>query len=287
VATRVRRWLKEGAFDLLHVHEPATPSVSLLALWAADLPVVATFHTANERSRAMSSAAAILRPAMEKISARIAVSEIARETLVRHVGGEPVVIPNGIFVDRFSTAVGRAQWQAPGPAIGFLGRADEPRKGLDVLVRAMPAVVARHPDARLLVAGAGSHGHPGAIGRLSEHEKAEFLSSLGVYVAPQIEGESFGIVLLEAMAAGAPVVASRLPAFVDVTRGGRDAELFATADPAGLAEAIARVLDDPGHADRLRSSALDGVRRFDWSRVALDVEAVYAAVLAGSVVGER
>lgn len=280
VAAKVRRWLKEGDFDLLHVHEPSTPSVALLALWSTDRPVVATFHTANDRSRAMSSAAAILRPAMEKISARIAVSEVARQTLVRHVGGEPVVIPNGIFVDQFVRAAPRPEWQGQGPTIGFLGRADEPRKGLDVLVAAMTQVRAKHPQARLLVAGHGSD-RSTAIGPLSETDKARFLSSLTVYVAPQVEGESFGIVLLEAMAAGAPVVASRLPAFVDVSRRGRDADLFDTGNPDAAARTISRLLDEPDRRAALQRSATEGVRRFDWSRVAVDVEAVYAAVLAG------
>ena len=92
VAARVRRWLRDGRFDVGHLHEPATPSIALLALWAAECPVVATFHTSNVRSRAMSASAAILRPSMEKITARIAVSEYARDTLVNHIGGEPVVM---------------------------------------------------------------------------------------------------------------------------------------------------------------------------------------------------
>ena len=96
-AARVRRWIREGEFDVLHIHEPATPSLSLLALWAATGPIVGTFHTAMPRSRMMSAASSILRPALEKISARIAVSEPARATLVQHLGGEPVVIPNGLF----------------------------------------------------------------------------------------------------------------------------------------------------------------------------------------------
>ena len=106
VAARVRRWLREGDFDVMHLHEPATPSLSLLALWAAECPVVATFHTSNVRSRAMSASASILRPSLEKITARIAVSEYARDTLVQHIGGEPVVIPNGVYVDQFADAAG-------------------------------------------------------------------------------------------------------------------------------------------------------------------------------------
>jgi phosphatidylinositol alpha-mannosyltransferase len=117
---------------------------------------------------------------------------------------------------------------------------------------------------------------------LNEADKASFLSSLAVYVAPQTEGESFGIVLLEAMAAGATVAASRLPAFVDVTRDGRDAALFAIGDADAAARTIARLLDDTDRRNGLRTTALEGVRRFDWSRIGRDVEAVYQAVLAGS-----
>jgi phosphatidyl-myo-inositol alpha-mannosyltransferase len=285
VAAKVRRWLKVGRFDLLHVHEPATPSVSLIALWSTDLPVVSTFHTANERSRAMSSVAAVLRPSLEKISARIAVSETARQTLVRHVGGEPVVIPNGVFVEQFADAQPKPEWQQPGPTIGFLGRGDEPRKGLDVLVRAMPQILTRHPSARLLVAGGGS-GHPSELGRLTESDKARFLSSLAVYVAPQVEGESFGIVLLEAMASGAPVVASNLPAFFDVTRGGRYADLFDTGDVDAAAHTISRLLDDDARRETMRKAAQEGVRQFDWSRVVADIEAVYAAVLGSPMRAE-
>ena len=101
----------DGDFDVLHLHEPATPSLSLLALWAAECPVVATYHSSNERSRALSASAAILRPSLEKISARIAVSEYARGTQVSHVGGEPVVIPNGLYVDRFASAQPRPEWR--------------------------------------------------------------------------------------------------------------------------------------------------------------------------------
>ena len=128
--SRVRRWLADGAFDVLHVHEPSAPSVSMLALWASDVPVVGTYHSAMPRSRAMSSTASLLRPTMEKITARIAVSEAARATLVQHIGGEPIVIPNGLSCAPFAEALPRLEWTTPGPTIAFLGRLDEPRKGL-------------------------------------------------------------------------------------------------------------------------------------------------------------
>ena len=103
-ARRVRRWLQNGEFDILHLHEPVTPSLGMLALWIASGPIVATFHTALLRSRALQVAYPIVRPSLEKICARIAVSEDARRTLVEHLGGDAVVIPNGVYADRFRQA---------------------------------------------------------------------------------------------------------------------------------------------------------------------------------------
>ncbi len=135
-ASRVRRWVKEGGFDVLHVHEPAAPSLSLLACWVADGPIVATVHTATPRSRIMHAAYPALQTALEKITGRIAVSEAARTTLVEHMGGDAVLIPNGVTVSRYEKATPLPGWPGEGGALGFLGRMDEPRKGLDVLLRA-------------------------------------------------------------------------------------------------------------------------------------------------------
>ncbi len=135
-ASRVRRWIKDGQFDVLHVHEPVVPSLGLLACWVASGPIVATVHTANPRSRWMHAARPALQSALEKISARIAVSEAARTTLVEHLGGDAVLIPNGVSVRRFAKADPLPGWPGPGGALGFLGRMDEPRKGLAVLLEA-------------------------------------------------------------------------------------------------------------------------------------------------------
>ncbi len=291
--TRVRRWLADGEFDVLHVHEPSAPSVSMLALWASDVPVVGTFHSAIPRSRAMSSTASLLRPTMEKITARVAVSEAARATLVQHVGGEPIVIPNGLSCAGFAQALPRPEWTAPGPTIAFLGRLDEPRKGLAVLMEAFPTVLEGHPSARLLVAGRGDPddwrtgdarmtSHIEFLGQVSDEDRARLLSSATVYVAPQTGGESFGIVLVEAMAAGAAVVASALPAFRAVLDGGELGELFTVSDPSDLARAVNLLLDDEPRRQALASRAMVEVRRYDWDVLVDDIEAVYAAVIAGS-----
>ncbi|WP_042364382.1 glycosyltransferase family 4 protein [Streptacidiphilus neutrinimicus] len=291
-AARVRRWLHEGKFEVLHIHEPATPSLSLLACWAANGPIVATFHTSNPRSRAMIAAYPILQPALEKISARIAVSEYARTTLVEHLGGDAVVIPNGVDVEFFASAEPRPEWQ--GDTIGFVGRINEPRKGLPTLLDALPTILASRPQARLLVAGKGDEEEavkdlPAEIreritflGMVSDEEKARLLRSVDVYVAPNTGGESFGIILVEALSARAPVVASDLDAFRQVLDGGSSGELFPVEDADSLAKAVLRLLADPARREALRDTGARHVRRFDWSTVGADILAVYETVATGA-----
>ncbi|MFI0217159.1 glycosyltransferase family 4 protein [Streptomyces lydicus] len=291
-AARVRRWLQNGAFDVIHIHEPASPSLGLLACWAAQGPIVATFHTSNPRSRAMIAAYPILQPALEKISARVAVSEYARRTLVEHLGGDAVVIPNGVDVDFFARAEPDPRWQ--GRTIGFIGRIDEPRKGLPVLMQALPKILAEVPDARLLVAGRGDEeeavaGLPAELrsrveflGMVTDEDKARLLRSVDVYVAPNTGGESFGIILVEAMSAGAPVLASDLDAFAQVLDQGEAGELFANEDADDLATAAVRLLGDPARLAELRQRGTRHVRRFDWSTVGADILAVYETVTAGA-----
>ncbi|MGZ6803274.1 MAG: glycosyltransferase family 4 protein [Nocardioidaceae bacterium] len=297
VAARVRRWIRDGDFDVLHLHEPATPSLSLLALWAAECPVVATFHSSNVRSRALSATASILRPSMEKINARIAVSEYARDTLVHHIGGEPVVIPNGLYVDRFSSALSRPEWRGDGGTVAFVGRLDEPRKGFPMIAEAFGRVAANRPGLRLLVVGGGDLEAAAArlpvdvrrqaefLGRASDGEKARALASADVYVAPNTGGESFGIVLVEAMAAGAAVLASDLPAFRRVLDDGRLGVLFSNEDVDDLTGALSGLLDDPARRAALVAAASAGVRRYDWASVAGQIEQVYETVVLDTAEG--
>ncbi|WP_433548537.1 glycosyltransferase family 4 protein [Streptomyces sp. CA-294286] len=291
-AARVRRWLHDGTFDVVHIHEPAAPSLGLLTCWAAQGPIVATFHTSTARSRFMLAAYPILQPALEKISARIAVSEYARRTLVEHLGGDAVTIPNGVDVDFFAEAEPRAEWQ--GRTLGFIGRIDEPRKGLPVLMRALPKILAECPDTRLLVAGRGDEKEAVAslpeemrarvefLGMISDEDKARLLRSVDVYVAPNTGGESFGIILVEALSAGAPVLASDLDAFAQVLDQGRVGDLFANEDADALATAAVRLLGDAARRAGLSERGALHVRRFDWSTVATDILAVYETVMDGA-----
>jgi phosphatidyl-myo-inositol alpha-mannosyltransferase len=294
-AARVRRWLRKGKFDVLHIHEPITPSISLLALWAAEQPVVATFHAATPRSRSMQLAGGVLRGAIEKIDAGIAVSESARNVVVQHLGRDAVVIPNGIEFDDF------ARWRpstGPGqlagslrpsdhPRLIFLGRLDEPRKGLDVLLAAVPLIMKTRPDLEIVVAGQGNRQLPEwccSLGMINPEAKIALLNSADVFVAPHLARESFGIVLLEAMASGVPIVASELPSFLDVLGSpqgeGRLGEVFAAGDPDALAASVLRVLDQPNPVRTLR--AQEAARRYDWSAVGATVVAVYRAALSAA-----
>jgi phosphatidyl-myo-inositol alpha-mannosyltransferase len=294
-AARVGRWLRKGRFDVLHIHEPITPSISLLALWAAEQPVVATFHAATPRSRSMQLAGGVLRGAIEKIDAGIAVSESARNVVVQHLGRDAVVIPNGIEFDDF------ARWRpstGPGqlagsprpsdhPKLIFLGRLDEPRKGLDVLLTAVPLIMKTRPDLDVIVAGQGNRPLPEwccSLGMINPEAKIALLNSADVFVAPHLARESFGIVLLEAMASGVPIVASELPSFLDVLGSPRDegrlGEVFAAGDPDALAASVLRVLDRPNPVRTLR--AREAARRYDWSAVGATVVAVYRAALSAA-----
>ncbi len=293
--TRTRRWLRKGRFDVLHVHEPAVPSLAMLACFAAKGAMVATFHSAMGRSRALQVFGTTLQPALEKITGRIAVSPAARRMVMEHLGHDAVLVPNGVFVDRFHGAKPLADLP-PGHRVVFLGRIDEPRKGLSVLLAALPALVRAVPDVQLLVAGPGDpdevrervpqelQHRVHLLGMVSEADKPRVYASGDVYVAPNTHGESFGIVLIEAMATGTPVVASDLEAFRRVLDDGDAGVLFPVGDAAGLAETVAALLHDEERRRQLATAASRVVQAYDWRHVARQVEAVYESVAAAAPV---
>jgi phosphatidylinositol alpha-mannosyltransferase len=283
---RLRRWLHDGEFDVLHVHSPETFSLSLLAMGNARGPIVATFHAANPRSRILALLQNPLQVYLERLSGRIAVSSAARKTIVEHLGGDAVVVPNGVHVDRYAGAAPLPGWPAPGGTVGFVGRVDEPRKGLQVLLDALPMLRREFPDAQVLVAGPGEIGDAPAgvtfLGRVSDADKARAYASMDVFVAPNTGGESFGIVLLEAMAAGAPIVASNLDAFSQVLQGGRLGELVGVNSAPALAEGCAALLRSPARREELRKAGRAAVTRYDWSVVAGEILRVYETAIAAS-----
>ena len=289
-AARVSKWIEEGNFDVLHVHEPLAPSLSVLACWSATGPIVATWHSSMDRSRVLQSLIKLARTAMEKITARIAVSESARSTLMHYVGGDAVVIPNGVNVAAFDSAKPMNSWPGVGKSIVFLGRLDEPRKGLAILIDAYPAIRQAHPEVRLLIAGPGDasslldtlsasdRASVTCLGKIKETDKASVLASGSIYVAPNTGGESFGIVLLEAMAAGTPVLASNLKAFDRVLAGGQSGVLFNNEDANSLAGAAISLLANDQKREQLRVAGLIRVAQFDWDIVASQIVNVYESV---------
>lgn len=287
---KVKEWIAEHEFDLLHLHEPAIPSISLLACWAAEGPMVGTFHVAAKKQKASFAIVPILEPVIEKLSARIAVSEAARETLRAHLETDAVVIPNGIYAKRMQGAV-RSEWSHE--TLGFMGRFNEPRKGLKVLIDALPIISRFLPNVKVLVAGPGDSAEflkeidpqlrdrVEFLGRLSDQEKADFMSSVSAYVAPNTGGESFGIILAEALAGGAAVVASDIPAFQALLQNGTYGKLFKSEDSTDLAKVIIELLRDRANRDELARSGQEYAQQFDWDVVAKDIYEVYEMAMVG------
>ena len=286
---KVKRWLADGDFDVLHLHEPNAPSLSMLALKIAEGPIVATFHTSTTKSLTLSFFEPILRPWHEKIVGRIAVSDLARRWQMEALGSDAVEIPNGVDVASFATAPLLDGYPRPGKTVLFLGRFGEPRKGMQVLLRALPALVDRFPDLQVLVVGRGDElqlrqeagalaDHLRFLGQVDDAEKASALRSADVYCAPNTGGESFGIVLVEAMAARTPVVAGDLDAFRRVLLDGAAGRLVPVDDAQGLAAGIIEVLEDDKLRSRYVGVATAVVRRYDWSVVAQQIMRVYETV---------
>ena len=293
-ASRVRQWIAQGEFDVLHMHEPGIPSLSLLACWAAEGAMVGTFHASTPKLRAIASVGPLIEPMIEKLSARIAVSEMAQATLKNLYGTEAVVIPNGIDYTRF-TSLSTEERRAKGAKlrIGFLGRFEEARKGLPLLLEALPKILKAIPNVELVVAGPGDQSkilerldtHTAKqirfLGRLSEEEKVDFLSSLDLYVAPNTGGESFGIILAEAMASGVPVLASDIPAFVDLLAVGDCGRTFESENSSDLAQKAIELLRNSSYLQELAENGRNAAIRFDWGSVATQIMTVYEVAMTG------
>ncbi len=288
---RVKQWISNGNFDLLHLHEPAIPSISLLACWASEGPLVGTFHAASTRQKIAFAITPFIEPVIEKLTARIAVSEAARETLQIHLDTDAVVVPNGIYAKRFSDAHTDPRWS--GNTIGFMGRFEENRKGLSVLIEALPAIIEKVPDIRVIVAGPGN---PASVledmephlrnrftflGRISEQDKANFMSSVSIYVAPNTGGESFGIILAEALAGGASVLASDIPAFDSLLGHGHYGTLFQSENSQDLATKAIGLLSDPEVRKSIAKAGREYAQNFDWDVVAERIYDVYEMAMVG------
>ncbi|HUH06760.1 MAG TPA: glycosyltransferase family 4 protein [Egibacteraceae bacterium] len=293
-ARRVVRELREFAPHVVHVHEPFAPLVSAAAAAFGPRPIVGTFHAWSSSNRAYRAIAPVARRVAVRLDARVAVSPAAQEFAAGALGlpmGAIRVIPNGVDVAAYASAAPIPELVDPQrPLLLFVGRL-EPRKGLDVAVRAFLRLRSSHPGVRMCVVGEGAERErcqqmiPTAlrpdvlfVGRVDEAEKPRYHASADLYLAPNSGGESFGVVLLEAMAAGLPVVASDISGYRTVLRDGRQGRLVAPGDAFAVAAAAATLLDNP----RLRKAMAEEGRRtaaeYDWAVVGARVAELYRAV---------
>jgi phosphatidylinositol alpha-mannosyltransferase len=278
--TRIRERLGRGDIDLLHLHEPLIPSTSMLALLTSEIPSVATFHASAPRSFGYAVAKRLLARMARRLEERIVVSPSARNLISKYFEGNFHVIPNGVEYARYSVGKPKEVLESIKPFVLFLGRA-ESRKGYPVLIDAMKILRAEH-DIGLVVAGPSRPDFlpPWAhyIGTVSEEDKPNVYASADLYCAPSLGGESFGVVLLEAMAAGVPVVCSDLHAYVEAAGGA--AVHARVAEPADFAEKLALVLTDRRLQSELREKGRERAKQFDWDLLSERVREVYEAALS-------
>jgi phosphatidylinositol alpha-mannosyltransferase len=288
---RVRELFRRQRFDVLHMHEPLMPLAPWFVLRQSPAPVVATFHTHREQGhRWYPRYRWILAPLMRRVRLRLAVSEAARRTVARHFPGRYDIVPNGIDVARFERPAERPpEMRDAGRYVLFVGRL-EPRKGVDCLVRAMAIVQQRVPSARLVIVGngpdraaieaAGRAAGVGVVfaGRVADDALPAYYRSADVVCSPALGGESFGIVLLEAMAAGRPIVATRIEGYIELLAGAGSSQLVDPGEPGPLADAITTLLGDPDLCRSLGARGSQFARNYDWDAIARRLESIYASV---------
>jgi phosphatidyl-myo-inositol alpha-mannosyltransferase len=283
--------LERERFDLLHFHEPFVPFLSLVVLRQSTSVNVATFHAYGGFSPAYELGSRLLRPYARRLHGRIAVSAAARHFIDRYFPGDYKVIPNGVDVDRYRRAVPIARWQDGTQNILFVGR-HEPRKGLVELLKAFRILRKTGCQCRLLVVGSGPQEREARryvatrrlqgvefLGRVSDDEKAQLFKTADVYVSPATGGESFGIVLLEAMAAGTPIVCSDIHGYKGVVRRGREGLLVPTRKPKAIASAVGQLLDDDALRAEMGRNGQLRADEFSWERVTAKVDDYYGFVI--------
>ena len=298
VVRRTSKALREFEPHVVHVHEPVAPMVAAAAAMFGPKPVIGTFHTWSDKDRTYRLVAPVARRLAAGLDARVAVSPAAQEYAADALHlpmGSFRVIPNGVPVAAYATAAPLPQLvDRARPLLLFVGRL-EARKGLDVLIRAFLRLRTTMPEVRLCVVGEGPERErcqqmvPPSIrpdvlfvGAVDESQKPRYHASADLFVAPNTGGESFGIILLEAMAAGLPIVASDIPGFRTVMKDGRQGRMVAAGNAFGLAEAIATVLSNQRLGQAMATEGRRTASEYDWPVIGARLEALYRHVLINS-----
>jgi phosphatidylinositol alpha-mannosyltransferase len=310
----IKAILRTERFDIMHLHEPLVPTVPWLVLRASTMPNVGTFHAFGDYSGYYTMTRPILRPFFNRLDGRIAVSSSARDFVSEYFDAEYEIIPNGVDVARFGTPRPPMPFMRDGrPTILFTGRFDEHRKGLKWILQALPYVELYFPDLRLVVAGqgdletmsdwlplrdytrpqrtiyrsAGSALEIEFVGFVPAEDLPRYYQSCDVYCAPSTGGESFGIVLLEAMSAGAPVLASRIPGYAAVLTHGREGFLADPKSPPSIAAGLIRLLSDSTLRGQMSEAGRRTARNYDWPIIAERVAAYYERIKSLSPVPRK
>ncbi len=303
----IKAILRTEQFDVVHLHEPLMPAVPPLVLRYSTSPNVGTFHAFGDSSTAYAMGRPILRRFFERIDGRIAVSPAALEYVSQYFGADYEIIPNGVDVARFSAELPPIEWMRDGrPTILFVGRFEEHRKGLRWLLQALHIIEPYFPDLRLVVAGSGDPNEVAEWLPLRDYSRAgrviyrsagsaleveftgfvpaedlpRYYQSCDVYCAPSTGGESFGVVLLEAMAAGVPILASRITGYATVLTHGREGFMAEPKNPAAIAAGLIRLLSDPTLRQHMAQAGARTARQYDWPIVAGRVLAFYEKTIA-------
>jgi phosphatidyl-myo-inositol alpha-mannosyltransferase len=280
-ALRTIRALRDEDFDVVHLHEPFAPGPTMTTLIYKPCPTVGTFHAAG-----VSASYKYLRPGIrwlaKRLDVRCAVSDDAVALAQAAIGGDFLLLYNGIEFDRFANA---EPWPSEGPTVLFVGRHEE-RKGLQVLLQALPLLPS---DVTVWVAGSGpqtdtlrrTYTDPRVkwLGRISDTELARRFAGATAYCAPSLGGESFGVVLLEAMAAGTAVVASSIDGYQNVATHGLDSLLTMPGDSAALASALRQVFDDRALRSSLEHAGQARARGYSMASLAAEYETIYRDAL--------
>lgn len=295
---RAQQWLRQNDFDVLHIHEPLSLSISPIVAWTASGPIVATQHASYEYSVAVKSGRFLANSVLERCTVRIAVSELARRSVLESVGGDALIIPNGIDVNFFREAKRERVFPNSDFQILFIGRLADERKGLSELLAGFELARDSGLDLKLAIVGMGelpdtyqalsddTRSAIEVIGPVTDQRKAELLSGTDLFIAPNLSGESFGIILTEAMSAGAPIAASNLEAFKLVLADGKAGLLFEPT-PRSIAETLEWAYSNREQLHQLADFGSQLVWRYDWDLVTERVLDCYdSARLAGERVRE-
>ena len=296
---QMRQILERERFDVLHYHEPFVPFLSLVTLTLSTSVNIGTFHAFGGLSISYEFGKRMLGHYAHKLHGRIAVSPAARHFISRYFPGEYKIVPNGVEPGRYQRAVPIARYRDGVPNILFVGRM-EPRKGLIHLLRAFRKIQRDGVRARLLIVGTGPGDREARryvltrqldgvefLGRVPEGQKAQLFKTADIYVSPATGRESFGIVLLEAMSAGAPIICSDIHGYRGVVRRERDGILVEPGNSDALAAAIRRLIDDPDLRARLSRAGEERAQLFTWERVGQAVEEYYGFVIRRLAEGGR